>query len=160
MLVPAIIVIVLLAMKKPSMPTIAMGALLGAIWATVFQGMHFGDAIGTAYNGFSIQSGVEFVDKLLNRGGINGMLGSVAVIIFGLGFGGMPINLRIFTTPSDKNVILSKKLARKGDIFMNLSIQDELQLFSEELYRHLTPLFGRTRKRIRFCKKKTKVFWK
>jgi hypothetical protein len=61
-----------------------------------------------------------------------------------------------------KNVILSKKkLARKGDIFMNLSIQDELQLFSEELYRHLTPsLFGRTRKRIRFCKKKTKVFWK
>ena len=51
----------------------------------------------------------------------------------------MPINLRIFTTPSDKNVILSKKLARKGDIFMNLSIQDELQLFSEELYRHLTP---------------------
>ena len=41
-------------------------------------------AIGTAYNGFSIQSGVEFVDKLLNRGGINGMLGSVAVIIFGL----------------------------------------------------------------------------
>jgi hypothetical protein len=40
---------------------------------------------------------------------------------------------------------------------MNLSIQDELQLFSEELYRHLTPsLFGRTRKRIRFCKKKRK----
>ena len=46
--------------------------------------MNFGEAIGTAYNGFSIQSGVEFVDKLLNRGGINGMLGSVAVIIFGL----------------------------------------------------------------------------
>ncbi len=84
MLVPAVIVIVLLAMKKPSMPTIAMGALIGAIWATLFQGMNFGEAIGTAYNGFSIQSGVEFVDKLLNRGGINGMLGSVAVIIFGL----------------------------------------------------------------------------
>ena len=157
MLVPAIIVIVLLAMKKPSMPTIAMGALLGAIWATVFQGMHFGDAIGTAYNGFSIQSGVEFVDKLLNRGGINGMLGSVAVIIFGLGFGGMPINLRIFTTPSDKNVILSKKLARKGDIFMNLSIQDELQLFSEELYRHLTPsLLEELAKELGFVKRKRK----
>jgi hypothetical protein len=71
----------------------------------------------------------------------------------------MPINLRIFTTPSDKNVILSKeKLARKGDIFMNLSIQDELQLFSEELYRHLTPSLLEELKRIRFCKKKTKVF--
>ncbi|MGR5873900.1 hypothetical protein ACT7DH_01485 [Bacillus pacificus] len=42
---------------------------------------------------------------------------------------------------------------------MNLSIQDELQLFSEELYRHLTPsLFGRTRKRIRFCKKENESF--
>ncbi len=36
MLVPAVIVIVLLAMKKPSMPTIAMGALIGAIWANSF----------------------------------------------------------------------------------------------------------------------------
>jgi hypothetical protein len=44
--------------------------------------------------------------------------------------------------------------------FMNLSIQDELQLFSEELYRHLTPsLLEELAKRIRFCKKKTKVFW-
>ena len=72
----------------------------------------------------------------------------------------MPINLKFSLPQVTKNVILSKKLARKGDIFMNLSIQDELQLFSEELYRHLTPSFGRTRKRIRFCKKKTKVFWK
>jgi hypothetical protein len=57
-----------------------------------------------------------------------------------------------------KNVILSKKLARKGDIFfMNLSIQDELQLFSEELYRHLTPsLLEELAKRIGFCKKKRK----
>ena len=38
MLVPAVIVIVLLAMKKPSMPTIAMGALIGAIWATLSKG--------------------------------------------------------------------------------------------------------------------------
>ena len=39
---------------------------------------------------------------------------------------------------------------------MNLSIQDELQLFSEELYRHLTLLFGRTRKELGFVKKKRK----
>jgi hypothetical protein len=44
---------------------------------------------------------------------------------------------------------------------MNLSIQDELQLFSEELYRHLTPsLLEELAKELGFCKKKTKVFWK
>ena len=68
----------------------------------------------------------------------------------------MPINLRIFTTPSDKNVILSKKLARKGDIFMNLSIQDELQLFSEELYRHLTPSLWKNSQKNCFVKRKRK----
>src|SRR5699024_10309795 len=37
MLIPAIIVIILLAMKKPAVPTIAFGALLGVIWAGLFQ---------------------------------------------------------------------------------------------------------------------------
>ncbi len=42
---------------------------------------------------------------------------------------------------------------------MNLSIQDELQLFSEELYRHLTPsLLEELAKRIGFCKKENESF--
>ena len=35
---------------------------------------------------------------------------------------------------------------------MNLSIQDELQLFSEELYRHLTPLLEELAKELGFVK--------
>ncbi|MGG5736240.1 MULTISPECIES: Na+/H+ antiporter NhaC [Bacillus] len=119
MLVPAVIVIALLAMKKPSMPTIAMGALIGAIWATLFQGMNLGEAIGTAYNGFSIQSGVEFVDKLLNRGGINGMLGSVAVIIFGLGFGGLLEKLGVLKVIVSK---FEKKLNSAGNVTLSTLI--------------------------------------
>ncbi len=95
MLVPAVFVILMLAFKKPSLPTIAMGSLLGAIWAFAFQGMNFFDAIGTAYNGFTINTGIEFTDTLLNRGGIEGMLSSVAVIILGLGFGGLLEHLGI-----------------------------------------------------------------
>ena len=37
---------------------------------------------------------------------------------------------------------------------MNLSIQDELQLFSEELYRHLTPLLEELAKELGFVKRK------
>lgn len=102
MVTPAIFVIVMLAMKKHSVPSIAIGALLGAIWAVVFQGTNIADAVGTAYNGFSINTGVEFMDTLLNRGGIEGMLGSVAVIIFGLGFGGLLEHLGVL------KVIISK----------------------------------------------------
>ncbi|MCY8004294.1 Na+/H+ antiporter NhaC [Bacillus haynesii] len=113
MLVPAIVVIVLLAMRKPSVPTIAIGALLGAIWAAVFQGMNFADALGTAYDGFSIKSGIKFMDELLNRGGIQGMLGSVVVIILGLGFGGLLEHLGVL------KVIVSKfqqKLTSAGNV--------------------------------------------
>lgn len=119
MLVPAAVVIGLLAMKRPSMPTIAMGALIGAIWAAVFQGMSFGDAIGTAYSGFKIDSGIEFIDKLLNRGGIESMLGSVAVIIFGLGFGGLLEKLGVL------KVIVSKfeqKLNSPGNVTLSTLI--------------------------------------
>lgn len=89
MIIPAVIVVLLLVLKKPSMPVIAIGALLGAVWAMAFQGMNPADALGTAYNGFSINSDVDFLNTLLNRGGIVNMLGSLVVIILGLGFGGV-----------------------------------------------------------------------
>jgi NhaC family Na+:H+ antiporter len=89
MLLPAIIVIVLLAMKKPAIPTIAFGALLGVVWAVLFQDIDWVAALNTAYEGFSAQTGDAFMDELLNRGGIVGMLGSIVVILLGLGFGGL-----------------------------------------------------------------------
>ncbi|MEC0280254.1 malate-H+/Na+-lactate antiporter MleN [Bacillus halotolerans] len=119
MLIPAVVVIVLLAMKKPSMPVIVIGALLGAAWAAVFQGMNFADAIATAYNGFSIKTDVEFLNGLLNRGGIVGMLGSLVVIIFGLGFGGLLEKLGVL------KVIVSlfeKKLTSAGNVTLSTLI--------------------------------------
>ncbi|MCY7893835.1 malate-H+/Na+-lactate antiporter MleN [Bacillus vallismortis] len=119
MLIPAIVVIVLLAMKKPSMPVIVIGALLGAIWAVVFQGMNPADAVATAYNGFSIKTDVEFLNGLLNRGGIVGMLGSLVVIIFGLGFGGLLEKLGVL------KVIVSmfeKKLTSSGNVTVSTLI--------------------------------------
>lgn len=44
-------------------------------------------------------------------------------------------------------------------VFMNLSIQDELQLFAEELRRHLTPsLLEDLAKELGFVKRKRKFF--
>jgi len=119
MLIPAIFVIVMLALKMPSMPTIAAGSLLGVLWAVWFQDMSFVKALGTAYNGFSIDTGVKFMDDLLNRGGIQGMLGSVAVIIFGLGFGGLLEHLGVL------KVIVSKfqhKLHSAGNVTLSTLI--------------------------------------
>ncbi|WP_221567100.1 Na+/H+ antiporter NhaC [Alkalihalobacillus sp. TS-13] len=89
MLIPAIIVIGLLAFKKPSIPTITFGALLGAIWAALFQDMTILEGLKTSYSGFHIESGVDFMDNLLNRGGIVSMLEVILLIILALGLGGL-----------------------------------------------------------------------
>ncbi|PND14001.1 hypothetical protein CW304_20840 [Bacillus sp. UFRGS-B20] len=48
-----------------SMPITQLGALIGGNLANPFQGMNFGpEAIEQPYNGFSNQSGVEFVTSI------------------------------------------------------------------------------------------------
>ncbi len=87
--IPVAIVLVLLALRLPSFPVISLGSVLGILWAIVVQDMNPLAAINTAWAPFQIESGVSFIDAILNRGGMESMLGSVAVIVFGLGFGGL-----------------------------------------------------------------------
>ncbi len=89
LLVPALIVIALLTRRYPAIPVIAFGALLGSICAWLVQGIHPIEAIRIAYVGNSLESDVEFLDTLLNRGGIESMLGVIALILFALGLGGL-----------------------------------------------------------------------
>lgn len=89
MLVPAIVVIVLLILRLPSIPVILFGALLGTLWAYFFQGATFLQAFNILYAGNSIESGVPFIDNLLNRGGIVFMLDVIVLIILALSVGGL-----------------------------------------------------------------------
>jgi len=95
MLLPAVVVVVMLAMKLPSIPVIVFGALLGSIWAYLFQGVSLLSAINIMYAGTEISSGVAFIDDLLNRGGIVFMLDVIALIILALGVGGLMAKIGI-----------------------------------------------------------------
>lgn len=89
MLLPPLIVIGLMVLKKPAFPSIAFGAGLGSIWALLFQGQSFTTSLGVIWGGYNISTDVFFIDRLLNRGGITSMLEVVAVMLFGLGLGGL-----------------------------------------------------------------------
>lgn len=69
----------------------------------------------------------------------------------------MPLNLRDFNTLKYKNVIFSKQARlERMTFFINLSIQDELQPFAEELQRYVTPVFlEELAREIGFIKAKT-----
>ena len=88
-LLPVILVIVMLLFKIPALPTILLGACLGAVTAVVSQGATFLECVTAMYKGFSIDSGILLVDKLLNRGGISSMYDIMMIMIFAMGLGGM-----------------------------------------------------------------------
>lgn len=89
MLIPAAIVVAMLLFKLPSVPVIIFGAVVGAVWATLFQGYGFIEAIRTLYSGSEVATGIAFIDNLLDRGGITFMLEVILLIILALGVGGL-----------------------------------------------------------------------
>ncbi|MDD4569262.1 MAG: Na+/H+ antiporter NhaC [Tepidanaerobacteraceae bacterium] len=87
--IPAIVLITLLVMKRPAVTSILIGAVAGAVVAIVYQGVDIGQTLTFMYNGFQISSGDGFIDTLLNRGGVMSMAGNVNLFLFSFGFAGM-----------------------------------------------------------------------
>lgn len=91
----------------PSLPVISFGAGLGIVWGIIFQGLTPVKAISTAWVQLEMNTGIEFIDSLLSRGGMNSMLWSVAIIILGLGFGGLLDRIGIIKAISERLFNLS-----------------------------------------------------
>lgn len=99
-----IIMVILITKKMPAIPAITIGALLGAVFALIFQPSlvqevaQFGNGVWekgfvgvmtSMYGSISIVTGNEVVDGLLQSGGMYGMLGTVWLILSAMIFGGV-----------------------------------------------------------------------
>jgi NhaC family Na+:H+ antiporter len=102
MLIPLIVLLVLAIRKMPAFPAISIGAVVGAIWAMLFQSdlissqidVSQGQLVGyfklvwtTFFDGFSISTGDAKMDSLLSGGGMSGMLTTTWLIMTALMFG-------------------------------------------------------------------------
>lgn len=99
--VPALILIMVI-FKVPALPAMILGAVVGGVFALVFQQELIAKIIGgeftwiggykvlmgAAYSGFSFESGNKLMDGLFNRGGMSGMFGTVTLILMAMIFGG------------------------------------------------------------------------
>lgn len=86
-LIPIALVIVLLLIKIPALPTILFGAIIGGVTAILTQGASWVECFNVMKSGFSIDSGILLVDKLLNRGGISSMYNIMMIMTFAMGMG-------------------------------------------------------------------------
>ena len=84
-----VLVILIVVKKVPAIPGLFSGVLIGGVFAMVFQGASLGDLFNAAYGGYSSETGVEFVDALLTRGGIEGMYYTIGLILCAMCFGGI-----------------------------------------------------------------------
>ena len=89
LLIPPIVVLVTAVKKVPAIPSLLLATAVGSIFAMIFQNATLVDILDVLQNGYVGQTNVEIVDKLLTRGGVNGMLWTISLIIFALCFGGI-----------------------------------------------------------------------
>jgi NhaC family Na+:H+ antiporter len=103
MLLPAVAVIAMVIRKVPAFPALLIGALLGAVFAVVFQREAVLAFVGATelpvalalikgawtalFDGYSSTSGHAALDDLLSRGGMSSMLNTVWLILSAMTFG-------------------------------------------------------------------------
>ena len=63
------LVLILSVRQAPTLLAFGTGIGSGIVWSMIFQGRGFMENLNYIMNGFSIESGMESLDGLLNRGG-------------------------------------------------------------------------------------------
>lgn len=88
LLLPPVIVVVLVATRRPALPSIVFGVLLGMLCAVWLQDASWQSVLETAKKGFHLETGNTQLDSLLSRGGLDNMMDTVALILCAVSFGG------------------------------------------------------------------------
>jgi NhaC family Na+:H+ antiporter len=89
LLIPLVVMIILIILKVPAIACMLICALTGVVFAMIFQGASLEGALGNFMSGFVGNTGVANVDRLLTRGGMSSMYGTLGIMIWSLALAGM-----------------------------------------------------------------------
>ncbi|MCT4593300.1 MAG: Na+/H+ antiporter NhaC [Anaeromicrobium sp.] len=107
-LLPILVVIVLSLMKVPSVPALTIGTFLGSATAVIFQKVSIVSAMDALNYGYTQATGIAIVDKLLLRGGIQGMMWTFSLAFIALCLGGVLEKAEFLTVLIEK-ILLNVK---------------------------------------------------
>lgn len=89
LLLAPLLIIVMVIKKVPAIPGLVGGVFLASLMAIAVQGTDLSSVFSAAYRGFSSETGIQAVDKLLSRGGLMDMWYTISLVTFALCFGGI-----------------------------------------------------------------------
>jgi NhaC family Na+:H+ antiporter len=89
LLLPAVLVITLAILQFPAIPVLFVGVVAGGLVAIIGQGASIKEIFSVMQSGFVSNTGIETVDSLLSKGGIQSMMWVISLLLIALGFGGI-----------------------------------------------------------------------
>lgn len=87
--IPLVVVLVMLLLKVPSIPSIISSAVTGFLVTWLYQGYTFTETVSYMWSGFTMNSEDAFLTKIFSRGGITSMSGTAFMFIFAFGLFGL-----------------------------------------------------------------------
>ena len=93
--IPIIILIIFSIKKAPAILSLAV-ASIAAIIISLFNGVKpLTEIVGILFGGFTSDTGVEQIDELLSRGGMESMFFTIGIVLLALSLGGLLFSLGI-----------------------------------------------------------------
>jgi len=87
--IPPIIVVILAVKRVPGLAVMIIASLIGAAFAMIFQGFSLAEMLNFMNYGYVSATGVEALDDLLSRGGLQSMMWTISLGFIALSFGGI-----------------------------------------------------------------------
>jgi NhaC family Na+:H+ antiporter len=115
-MIPLVVVVVLAYRQVSALAVMVIASLVGMILAMILNGYGLYEMMGYMNYGFSIDTSIAEVNRLLNRGGLQAMMWTVSLGYLGLSFGGILektgclealLNKMSTTTRNARNLIIT-----------------------------------------------------
>ena len=88
-LLPIAVIVAVCILRVPGLPGVIISVVTGVLFAVIFQGHHnVAEIFSVLHYGPSVETGNEFVDKALAKGGMVHQMWTVNLILLAVSFGG------------------------------------------------------------------------
>lgn len=109
--IPLVALFVLTIAKVPALLTLAISSAVAVALSFLHQSIGFAKVLGILFSGFVSSTGVEDVDVLLTRGGMESMMFTVGLVLLALSMGGLLFTLGIVQSLLAQIEMLLKKVS-------------------------------------------------
>lgn len=94
-LLPVVLLFILSIKKVPAIIALALTSIAAISISYFFQYTPFEEVLNILFNGYTSNIGIEAIDSLLTRGGMNSMMFTIGLVILALSMGGLLFTLGI-----------------------------------------------------------------